>query len=217
MAMKPFTLTLGILFSILLMGGITSPIFANSIAIPLSRESARNQVLDFYAGGSSDSYTLTISPQGGTMSSGDYTSISWMPWSYVTAQWSTGTVYIILLVNVTQTNFRIGFLYLTNSSNTAFILRYYDYGTNALSTLNFQGLQHVYNRTVPTSSIEMPQVQIPAVSQTSSGVQRVGIRVPPWFEIGRMVQRHKPILDLSRVYSVLRGSDGLQRSLVSLG
>ena len=179
--MKSFTLALGIVFFIILLEGMASPLFATSIAPPLTRESARNQMLDFYAGGSSDGYSLRISPQGGTMSVNDYTSISWMPWSYVTAQWSTGTVYIILLVNVTQTNFRIGFLYLTNSSNMdTFILRWYDYGTNALSNWNFQGVQHVYNRTVLTSSIDMPRLQIPAASQTNSGISAIG----PQFRLG---------------------------------
>jgi hypothetical protein len=56
----------------------------------------------------------------------------------------------------------------------AFILRWYDYGTNALSTSTFQGVQHIYNRTVLTSSVEMPRLQIPAASQTSSGISAIG-------------------------------------------
>ncbi len=84
-----------------------------------------------------------------------------MPWGYVTAQWTTGRIYIIFLVNVTETNFRIGFLYLTNSSAEPFILRWFDYGNDEVNTWTFQGAQHVFNRTVPTIAVELPRLQIP--------------------------------------------------------
>ena len=173
--MKIFTLTISIGLFLILLVGMTSPLYATSITIPLTRDSSQNKILDFYAGGStSDGYNIRISPQGGTMSENGYLSIEWMPWSYSTEQWSTGTVYIIFLVNVTQTNFRIGFLYLTNSSLMGFILRWYDYGTNALSTWTFQGIQQIYNRTVLTSPVEMPRLQISPKAQTNSGVSALG-------------------------------------------
>jgi hypothetical protein len=173
-AMKTVRFMFGLVITILIFSVLLSPSQGISITMPLSRDSASNQVPDFYAGGMSDGYTLRISPQGGTMSAGDYLTIDWMPWGYVTAQWSIGKVYIIFLANVTQTDFRIGFLYLTNSSTMPFLLRWYDYGTNALSSWNFQGTQQIYNRTVATSSVAMPQLKIAAASQTDSGVSVLG-------------------------------------------
>jgi hypothetical protein len=173
-AMKAVALAFGIVMIIVLLEGTVTPSFGLSITFPLPHDSVSNQLLDFYAGGSSDGYTLRISPQGGTMSVNDYFSVGWMPWGYVTTQWSIGRVYIIFLVNVTQTNFRIGFLYLTNSSTMPFILRWYDYASNVVNIWNFQGEQHIYNRTVGTGTIELPKLQIPAAAQTESGISALG-------------------------------------------
>jgi hypothetical protein len=131
-------------------------------------------MLDFYAGGTSEDYSLRISPQGGTLSVNDYLSMGLMPWGYVTAEWPTGKIYIIFLVNVTQTNFRIGFLYLTNSSDEAFILRWFDYASDNINVWTFQGIQHVYNRTVPTPSIPLPKLRILAAAKVTNGLSALG-------------------------------------------
>jgi hypothetical protein len=97
-----------------------------------------------------------------------------MPWGYVTAQWPTGTVYIIFLVNVTETNFRIGFLYLTNSSDEGFMLRLFDYSTDNIQLFTFQGIQHVYNRTAFVSPVALPKLQIPATQKVTNGMAALG-------------------------------------------
>jgi hypothetical protein len=131
-------------------------------------------VLDFYAGGTSESYSLEVSPQGGKLSVDDYFSMGLMPWGYVTTEWPTGRIYIIFLVNVTETDFRIGFLYLTNSSDDSFLLRLFDYASDNLQLWTFQGVEHVYNRTVPTSSIALPTLQIPAAAKVTNGLSALG-------------------------------------------
>jgi hypothetical protein len=144
------------------------------LTIPQPNVSGQNQILDFYAGGTSDGYTLRVSPQGGTLTVNDYLSMGLMPWGYVTTQWPTGKIYIFFLVNVTETNFRIGFLYLDNSSSDAFILRWYDYATNNVQVWTFQGRQQVYNRTVAASSVALPKLQIPAVAKVTNGLSALG-------------------------------------------
>jgi hypothetical protein len=83
-------------------------------------------------------------------------------------------MYIFFLVNVTATNFRIGFLYLTNSTNDPFILRWYDYATNNIQVWTFQGTQQVYNRTVAASPVVLPKLQIPAAAKVTNGLSALG-------------------------------------------
>jgi hypothetical protein len=144
------------------------------VTVPAPHGSVSNQIIDFYAGGSSDSYQLRVSPQGGTLTINDYVSMKLMPWGYVTAQWSVGRIYIIFLVNVTETNFRIGFLYLTNSSDQPFLLRLFDYSSDNINTWNFQGAQHVYNRTVPTTAMELPKLQFPISTTATNSLYALG-------------------------------------------
>ena len=145
------------------------------VTVPLPNVSARNQVIDFYAGGTSDGYSLRASPQGAALSINGVGTITMMPWGYVTAQWSLGPVYIIFLANVTQTDFRIGFLYLTNSTNEAFILRWFDYNSGGtITSWTFQGAQHVFNRTVSTIPTEMPKLQIPAAPKITNAISALG-------------------------------------------
>lgn len=168
-------LALSIVFVGILIAGIAQFAFAQAVFVtmPQPHVSVSNQILDFYAGGTTEAYTLRISSQGGTLSLGDSTVMSMMPWGYVTTQWSIGKVYIIFLVNVTETNFGIGFLYLTNSSSP-FILRWFDLATDNLNSRTFQGIQHVYNRTVSTGSIELPRLQLPASTVVKSGISALG-------------------------------------------
>ncbi len=158
-----------------LFGGFASHVAAQPVlTVPAPDTSGPNQVLDFYAGGMSDSYALQVSPQGGSLAVGDYSSVGLMPWGYVTTKWPTGTVYIIFLVNVTQTDFSIGFLYLTNSSDESFLLRLFDYANDNIQLYTFQGIQHVYNRTVTASSVAIPKLQIPAVAKVTNGLSALG-------------------------------------------
>ncbi len=108
------------------------------------------------------------------MSIDESNSITWTAWGFVTAQWSIGTVYIFFLANVTQNDFRIGFLYLVNSSYTQFILRVFDYKTGNINIFNFDGVQHVYNRKVLTNPTEMPQLQLSPEAQIKSGFSAIG-------------------------------------------
>ena len=181
MSIYPPERWLCLLFAAILVGSVIPHVNAQAfLTVPQPVPSNQNQMLDFYAGGSSDSYSLRISPQGGTLTINDYVSMGLTPWSYVTAQWPTGTTYIIFLVNVTQTNFRIGFLYLTNSSDEAFLLRLFDYATDNIQLWTFQGVQHVYNRTVPAASINVPNLQIPAAAKVTNGLSALG----PQLELG---------------------------------
>jgi hypothetical protein len=176
--MKFRSLALSIIFAALLAGSITGVKAQDAfVTIPLPHDSASNQVIDFYAGGSSEGYTLRISPQGGTLSIGDYVKMSLTPWGYVTSQWPTGREYIIFLVNVTQTDFRIGFLYLSNSTNQAFLLRLFDYGTQNVNIWNFQGAQHVYNNTVSTARVQLPDLHLPPPSAVTNDISALGPQI----------------------------------------
>ncbi len=172
-------LALSIIFAALLAGTIAPSVNGQNVfvTVPQPRVSVSNQVIDFYAGGTSEGYTLRASPQGGTLSINDHLEMSLMPWGYVTAQWTIGRVYIIFLVNVTQTNFRIGFLYLTNSSNEPFILRWFDYNSGEVNTWTFHGIQHVYNRTVSTASSDLPTLRIPTSATVRNDMSALGPRL----------------------------------------
>jgi len=168
-------LWIGLVLAAMLFGSILPYVSAQTfLTIPQPSVQGQNQILDFYAGGTSEGYTLRISPQGGTLSVNNYLSMGLMPWGYVTTQWSTGKVYIFFLVNVTETNFRIGFLYLTNSTDDPFILRWYDYAADNIQVWTFQGVQHVYNRTVASGSVALPKLQIPAAAKVTNGLSALG-------------------------------------------
>jgi len=132
--------------------------------------SAVNEVPDFYAEGSSGGYYLKITPQGGSLTTST-TKMPLMPWGYVTAHWTIGTVYIIFLANVTETDFYVAFLYLTNSSTSNFfLLRMLEYQDANTLVLTFQGTQRLNARTVATSSIIMPQMRLEAKPQTTKNL-----------------------------------------------
>lgn len=157
------------------------------VTVPQPRVSVPNQIIDFYAGGTTGGYSLRISPQGGTLSINDYVTMDLMPWGYVTAQWTTGRVYIIFLVNVTQTDFRIGFLYLTNSTDEPFLLRWFDYNSASVNLWTFQGAQHVYNRTVSTGSVELPRLQIPISTTATNDIYALGPQLYLTSKSGRLL------------------------------
>ena len=138
----------------------------NSVSPPLSVMSTINSVPDFDAYGTSGSFILRMTPQGGNLTNGPYNT-PLMPWGYVTAKWAIGMVYIVFLANVTETDFTIAFLYLTNSTEP-FILRVYRYGDDSLNLMTFDGSEHVYDRMVTTGSVPMPRLRIQAQRKISS-------------------------------------------------
>ena len=134
--------------------------------------SAANRVPDFYAEGTSGSYSLKISPKGGYLESGGR-AIFLMPWGYVTAQWTIGTVYIIFLANVTESNFQIAFLYITNSS-TPFILRTFDYEDASINSMTFSGIQYVFARLTVASQSPLPQLKLVPKAKSGSDLSVIG-------------------------------------------
>lgn len=136
------------------------------------KQSVVNQVPAFYAEGERNGFSLQVSPNGGYLSTSN-SAMTMMPWGYVTANWTTGTVYIIFLANVTQNDFHIGFLYLTNSSNQ-FALRLFDYQLGTLNTLMFDGTPSVYTRIVDTTSTTMPDVHIQPKTKVNNPLSAMG-------------------------------------------
>jgi hypothetical protein len=184
-----------ILFTILV-AMFTSTVNAQTsyVSLPAPRVSAPNQMINFYAGGSNEGYSLRVSPQGGSLSIDGYGVTNLMPWGYATAKWSTGWVYIIFLVNVTQTDFKIGFLYLTNSTNDAFILRWFDYnGGNSpgMNNWTFQGVEHVYNKTVMTASVALPKLQFPVLTTPTNTISVLGSQLHLSSDSGQLLNGTK--------------------------
>jgi hypothetical protein len=160
---------------------------AISLTVQQPRVSQTNQMINFYAGGSAEGYSIRVSPQGGTLTINGYGALNMMPWKYVTAQWKIGKVFIIFLVNVTQTNFRIGFLYLTNSTDEAFILRWFDYKEGNVNSWTFQGVQHVYNKTVSTASVSLPTLKIPPSTAVTNDISVLGSQLYLSSNSGRLL------------------------------
>lgn len=161
MKKKPRALTIALLATALLAASIVTASASEGQSTRVSASptlSNVNEIPDFYAEGTSGSYSLKVSPEGGYLTSSG-PSIFLMPWGYVTAQWSVGTVYIIFLANVTEDDFRIAFLYLTNSS-TPFLLRTFEYQGADLSTLTFTGIQYVFSRLTHTVQSPMPHMKL---------------------------------------------------------
>jgi hypothetical protein len=201
--MKPH-LTFILLLAILLVGMCPSNASGQSayVTVPVPHASVPNKIISFYAGGESEGYTIRASPQGGSLSIGGYGVTNFMPWAYVTVKWSTGTVYIIFLVNVTQTDFRIGFLYLTNSSDQPFILRWFDYNGGkdpGINNWTFQGTQHVTNRTVSTASVTLPKLQIPLSTSLINGISVLGPQLYLTSDGGQLLNE----TGLLKIYPVL--------------
>jgi hypothetical protein len=145
----------------------------------LALRSAVNQVPDFFVEGVGDGYSLKITSQGGYLSTGG-SSITLTPWSHVAGQWGTAAVDIVFLVNVTQSDFYIAFLYLTNSSSQI-VLRTFEYHGGVLNTIVVQGSQRISNGMVYTSPIPMPKVQLDVKAQTDNVLSVVG---PEMYMVG---------------------------------
>ena len=191
------TLLFGIILAVLIGGWASAISEARAqtvfVTVPQPRVSVSNQVIDFYAGGTSEGYSLRISPQGGSLSINGLGVMNLMPWGFATAEWSRGRIYIIFLVNVTQTDFRIGFLYLTNSSTEAFLLRWFDYDGAGVNLWNFQGEQHVYNRTVSTGTVEMPALKIVPAPTITNQISALGPQIHLTSEGGKLFNGTKSI------------------------
>ena len=142
----------------------TGAAYARPISAPfLSSESAVHQVPDFSAKGDGNGYSLNISTKGGYLSN-DSSRITLTPWSYVTTNWASGTVNIIFLANVTQNDFYIAFLYLTNSSSQI-TLRIFEYQGGSYRTIVVEGTQQISNKLVNTSPVIIPTPHFDVKSQ----------------------------------------------------
>lgn len=134
-----------------------------------------NQVPDFYAEGKGESYSnmfMKISSKGGYLNTGSKT-INLTPWGYVTTDWTVGKVYIILLANVTESNFYIAYLYLTNSS-TPMIIRLFEYKYATLKNFVLYGVQYVFARYTTTLPVEMPTINITPRAQLGNSISAIG-------------------------------------------
>jgi hypothetical protein len=145
----------------------------------LALQSTVNQVPDFSVEGIGDGYSLKITSQGGYLSSAG-SSITLTPWGNVKGEWGTANVDIIFLVNVTRSDFYIAFLYLTNSSSQI-VLRTFEYRGGLLNTIEVLGEQRISNRTVDTSPIFMPRVELDVRAQAENGLSVTG---PDMYMVG---------------------------------
>jgi hypothetical protein len=146
---------------------------AMPISAPLfSAQSSVNQVPDFSVAGASGAYSMNISSKGGYLSESG-SKITVMPWGYATSQWITGTIDIIFLANVTQTDFYIDFLYVTNSSSQI-VLRTFEYKGGDFNTIVFTGTQRISDRLVNTSSIPMPKLLFDVKAQADNTLSAIG-------------------------------------------
>jgi hypothetical protein len=173
-----------ILLALIIVGLISGPQMVAagpraSQAPILASRSAVNQVPDFFVEGAGNGYSLKITPQGGYLSTGS-SSIMLTPWGHVIGQWGAGTVDIIFLVNVTESNFYIGFLYVTNSSSQI-VLRTFEYEGGLVKTIVVQGSQRISNRMVDTTPIPMPKVHLSVKAQTDNGLSVIG---PEMYMVG---------------------------------
>lgn len=162
-------------------------LFATIVAISPSASASRgmapgsttmsvvNKVPDFYAEGKGEAYTnifMKISSKGGYLNTGG-TTITLTPWGYVTADWTIGRVYIIFLANVTETNFYIAYLYLTNSS-TPMIVRLFEYRYATLKSFVLTGVQYVFSRYTTTPPIEIPTIKFIPKAQPGNVLSAIG-------------------------------------------
>jgi hypothetical protein len=143
-----------------------------NLALGSSIMSIVNQVPDFSVEGVGNGYSLRISSEGGYLSAGG-SSIALTPWGYATSQWAGATLDIIFLANVTQSDFYIGFLYLTNSSSQI-VLRTFEYQGGDFNTIIVEGSQRISNRMVNTKSVAMPKVRLDVKAQTENVLSTIG-------------------------------------------
>lgn len=147
----------------------------SSDASALPTLSTVNQVPDFYAEGKGDAYLNTyvkLSPRGGYLNTGSEI-ITLTPWGYVTTEWNIGKIYIIFFANVTETDFYIAYLYLTNSS-TPMILRLFNYRYATLTNLQFTGIQYVFARFATTTQIQMPTLSFVPKARSGNTLSAIG-------------------------------------------
>ena len=146
---------------------------AMPINVPVvSAKSAVHQVPDFSAQGVGDGYSLNVSPKGGYLSTGG-SSITLTPWGYTTTQWAGEPLNTIFLANVTQNDFYIAFLYLTNSSSQI-ILRIFEYQGGSYNTITVEGSQRISNTLVNTASVIMPTPRLEVQAQTDNAFTLFG-------------------------------------------
>jgi len=81
--------------------------------------------------------------------------------------------WIVLLVNVTSSNFRISYMFLRNGTGT-FTLWHYDYESSTYDGYVFYGADYVKNMTCLSTSVPMPNLSIVPEAKCSSDVSALG-------------------------------------------
>jgi hypothetical protein len=164
-----------ILLGIYLISSLAASVHASPVA-ETATMSIVNEIPNFVATGTSGAYNLKVTSKGGSLSAG-YSAMTLTPWGYVTAKWAVGTVYIIFLANITETDFHIGFLYLTNASQP-FLLRMFEYQGATVDALTFDGYQHLDSTMTTTSPVSMPKLQLEAKPQTrANALSAIGPKI----------------------------------------
>ena len=94
-----------------------------------------------------------------------------IPW---TAVYDKGrNAWIVLLANVTSTNFRISYMFLRNGTGS-FTLWHYDYERSMQEGYLFYGADRVKNKTCLSPSVPMPRLSIIAEAKISSDISALG-------------------------------------------
>ena len=83
------------------------------------------------------------------------------------------SAWIVLLVNVTSSNFRISYMFLRNGTGT-FTLWHYDYESSTYDGYLFYGADSVKNKTCLSTSVPMPNLSIVPEAKCSSGISALG-------------------------------------------
>jgi len=134
--------------------------------------SVSHPMIEFYAKGANLPDRVEISPSGGIVQIGGK-KLSVVPWEYIEMTWRGEPMWVILLANVTSTDFTIVYTYLSNSP-APFYLRSYTYSEGKFRTYKFSGFQQVRQNVVTTNSVEMPDIQLVEKSRTKSKFAALG-------------------------------------------
>ena len=128
--------------------------------------SLANPVLDFRAAGSdATGDTIEISSEGGDLVyAGDR--IHLVPWHSL--YWSDQHFWVFGLVNVTQADFYVGYLYLYNDTSSSFSLWLFHYADGSWRLRYFNGEQFVGTTIVLCPTLHVPGLSIQAAARFSN-------------------------------------------------
>jgi hypothetical protein len=164
--------------------------------------SKQNEISDFYAYGSNNyGDSLNVSSRGGLLKYSNV-SIYVTPWQSV--YWEK--TWYIFLANVSSSNFYIVYLYLHNSSGDV-NLRVFDYSTGTFKLIKFNGVERVYNRTVKSPSVSLPELHISASPKCANRLFAAGPRLYVTSDIGYFINETVTftLYPIYNQYNVLKG------------